>query len=88
MMAAALRALLCVLLVGSAASSYAGPAPYAGTASKNMMDDFERLIHSLVPRVMPAVSELVGSTNVSTACAAGLFKAFLAIRKHEPWVLR
>ncbi|KAH6944978.1 hypothetical protein HPB50_006554 [Hyalomma asiaticum] len=52
------------------------------------MDDVERLLNTLVRSAMPAISDLIGNNNVSTACAASIFKGFLALRRHEPWVLR
>lgn len=89
MMANAVRwALLCLLLQGPAAMSQDAAAEPTPATTRNVLDDIEWLVNSLLPSVMPALSELVGSPNVSTACTASLFKGFLALKRREPWALR
>ncbi|XP_037269710.2 nose resistant to fluoxetine protein 6 isoform X1 [Rhipicephalus microplus] len=88
-MATAHHALLCLLFVVPSVSSQAGPViSMTGAGTKNLMDDVERLLNTLVRNAMPAMSDLMDKSNVSTACTASIFKAFLALRRHEPWVIR
>ncbi|CAN7937896.1 unnamed protein product [Ixodes hexagonus] len=41
-----------------------------------------------MPKVTSLVSEIMGDTNISTSCSAGLFKTFLALKNKEPWAIR
>lgn len=89
MMANAVRwAMLCLLLQGPFAMSQDAASEPTPATTRNVLDDIEWLVNSLLPSVMPALSELVGSPNVSTACTTSLFKSFLALKRREPWALR